>query len=1013
MKLCDFCIKRPAFTVVLSLLLIAIGLLCFFKLPLRYVPKIAVPVVTISTDYPGASSQIVETQVTNILEGAMSGIDGLKNITSSSTNGNSQITLTFRVGTSLNAAAADVRANVSQVLDQLPSDIKTPVVSKTNPNAQPILFLAYFNPNESIGQLTNYVKQFIVPRYEASPGVAKVMLWSPYHYALRIWLNPTEMAARGVTANDIKSVLRAQNTAVPTGTIKGKQVALTVVTDLKLSRPKQFANIVIKDTQNHVVKLGDVAKVQVGSEYRTSATDVRYFTVDGKAGVAIGLTPEAGANALAMTDQALALSERIKLSLPHGMRQIVEYNQSSFTRVAINSVYEAIVEAFVLILIVISLFLGSFRSAMVPIITVPICLIASFTVVYLIGYTVNSITLLALVLAVGLVVDDAIIMLENISRHIEQGDKPLEAAFKGSREIAFAVLAMTITLVGVYVPVAFLEGVSGVFFKEFAFTLLGAVFISGFVALTLSPMMCGKILKAQPVQSAYQSLLAKKLSHLEQGYKHLLSWVLRHIKSALCILLVLICVGGFVFVKLPKELAPQMAMPLFNMWVKVAPQTSYQKIHSQIGQFEKVLNNTPQIDNYLMQNWELGDFYAVIALKSASVKNAYRIASDLQAKLANIPGTNVNVSVVPPPLMWFLPSANPGEIEMNVLSTASFESIGKTLQTLMAKVKKDKRFENTDISLRWNARQLNIHVNRLLAADLNVPLNHITDTLQTMLGGVEVGKYTFGNQNFDVIMQLPDSDLNSADVLNALYVHSDKQKMIPLNSLLTTYLQNSPAVLEHTDRLRSGMLTTKLAPGVSMSEGIRALQQLAHDNLPSNTTYRFAGAAAQYLESSSTMLWVFVFSLIFIYLILVAQFESFVDPFIILTCVPFALIGALLMLKLTGNSLNLYSEIGLITLVGLIAKHGILITDFANKALAQGYTKWDAVIRGAALRLRPILMTTAAMVFGALPLALAFGPGSENRQQIGWVIVGGLLFGTFISLFLVPVAYILIKKSRQ
>lgn len=1011
MKLCDFCIKRPAFTTVLSLLLIAIGFICYQKLPLRYLPKMTVPVVTISTDYPGASSSTIETQVTDILEDSMSGLSGLKYMTSTSQNGNSQIVLTFKLGTNLDNAAADARANVAKVLDQLPLDAKPPIVSKTNPNAQPILFLAYFNPNESIGALTNYVKQFIVPQFEASPGVAKVALWSSHYYALRIWLNPSKMAARDITVNDVTKVLKNQNATVPTGTIKGDQLAYTVVTDLKLHRPSEFANLVIKDKSNHVIRLKDIAKVAVGSAHRTSDTVMRYFSVDGKPGVAIGLIPETGANALDMTNESLKLSHQISDSLPEGMRQIVEYNQSKFTQAALYSVYEAIIEAFILVLLVITLFLGSIRSALVPIVTVPICLISAFAVIYFLGYSINSITLLALVLAVGLVVDDAIIMLENISRFIEQGDKPLKAAFKGSKQIAFPVIAMTITLAGIYVPVAFASGISGIFFKEFAFTLLGAIFISGFVALTLSPMMCAKLLKPHHSESRYSIWLIHIFQHLQSRYHKALALCLSRARWLLTVLLVLMIIGGAAFYALPKSLAPSMNMPLINLWVKTAPQDSFTKTQSFIPQFEKALNHNLAIQDYLMQNWARGSFYAVLALKADQIKNSHEVAEQLQNQLSNIPGTEVTVNVAPPPLTWFLPSANPGQIELNVLTTASYKQLGVMLQNLMEKVKDNKDFINPDTTLQWSTRQLNVHVNRDLAADLNVPVSAITNTLETMLGGKQVGKYDFGNQNFDVIMQLPDKSLRSATILDKLYVHSDKQKMISLQSLVSTSVQNAPPSLDHYNRLRSATLTAALEPGVSMGEAINTLRTLSKEILPSSATISFSGSAQEYLESSGTMAWVFIFALVFMYLILVAQFESFTDPLIIMTCVPFALIGALILLKLAGNSLNLYSEIGLITLIGLIAKHGILITDFANEKLKEGKALSDAVLEAAQLRLRPILMTTVAMVLGALPLALAFGPGSEERHQIGWVIVGGLSFGTLISLFIVPLVFVSFKSK--
>ncbi|MEM9243077.1 MAG: efflux RND transporter permease subunit [Pseudomonadota bacterium] len=1012
MKLCNFCIKRPAFTTVLSLLIIAIGLICYQKLSVRYLPKITVPIITVSTDYPGASSQIVESQVTNLLEDAMSGLSGLKFMTSTSINGNSQIMLTFLPKTGINSATADIRANIAKVVDQLPPGTKMPVVSKLDANTQPILFFSYADDNKSIGALTNYVRQFIVPQFQASSGVAKVKLWSSHYYALRIWLNPTEMAARGVTVSDITQVLQHQNIAVPTGTIKGKELAYTVVADLKLHRPAQFGNLLIKDTNNHVVRLKDVARIEVGTEHRTTDTEMRYFSINGKQGVAIGLIPEAGANNLQMTDLALKLAHKIAAGLPDGMTQNIVYNQSDFTKAALHSVFEAIFEAFILVVLVIGLFLGSIRAAIIPIVTVPICLIGSFAVIYFLGYSINSITLLALVLAIGLVVDDAIVMLENIARFTEKGIAPLQAAFKGSKQIAFAIVAMTITLAGVYAPVGFSSGISGTFFKEFAFTLLGAVLISGFVALTLSPMMCATMLKTT-TQNRYHQWLEKLFNHLQIAYRQILHYLLKRALRVLTVIVALIAIGVLTFFSLSKELAPPMNMPIINVFVKTAPQDSYAKIHSFIPKFESTLNHTPEVQQYIMQNWNRQFFYSMTSLKPDQIKNSHKIAQRLQNELDNIPGTTATISVAPPPLTWYLPSSQPGSIQMNVMTSSSYLRLHQIMHDLVTAVKKDQRFINPDTALKWNTRQLNIEVNRDLVADLNVPISAVTDTLETMLGGKQVGKYEFGNQSFDVIMQLSDQDLKTSDILDQLYVHSNKHQMIPLQSLISTNITNAPPSLTHYNRLRSDTLTAKLAPGFSMGSAIHTLQTIAKQILPADTKISFSGSAEQYLESSNTMVWIFILALVFIYLILVAQFESFIDPLIILTCVPFAAFGALFALKLTGNSLNLYSEIGLVTLIGLIAKHGILITEFANQKLAEGKTVLEAIMEGASLRLRPILMTTSAMVLGALPLALAFGPGSENRHQIGWVIVGGLLFGTLISLIVVPMAYVLIQNIKR
>ena len=465
MKLCDFCIKRPAFTIVLSLLLITFGVVCYLKLPLRYLPKIIVPVISINTDYPGASSHLVEMRVTNVLEKALSGLSGLQFMTSSSRDGGSEITLTFKIGVNIDHAAQNSREKIEKISAELPRDAKLPVVSKIDPNAQPILFLAYFNADESIGALSDYVKQFIVPQFNASPGIAKVEVWSSDNNALRIDLTPDAMASRGITVGDVRRVLQSENVDVPAGEIKGNQLSYAVTANLNLRRPDAFSDLVIKDDGMHIVRLKDIASVSVSASYRGGDKNIHYFSVNGKPGVAIGLIPKAGGNNLTMTDGALMLAQHIAENLPAGMKQIVEYNQSDFTKAALHGVFEAIFEAFFLVLLVVFVFLGHARAALIPVVTIPICLIGSFSVVYFLGYTINSITLTALVLAIGLVVDDAIIMLENIVRFIEQGDSVKAAAFKGSQQIAFPVIAMTIVLAGAYLPVGFADGVSGIFFN--------------------------------------------------------------------------------------------------------------------------------------------------------------------------------------------------------------------------------------------------------------------------------------------------------------------------------------------------------------------------------------------------------------------------------------------------------------------------------------------------------------------------------------------------------------------
>ncbi len=1014
MNIGEFCIKRPALTIVISLLFIVLGATCYLKLPLRYLPDYTVPVISISTDYPAASSDIVESQVTAVLEDAMQGVPGLKFISSQSTNGNSQIVMTFKLGTDLNVAAEDVRSNVAKVTSQLPSTIQPPVVSKTDPNAAPVLFFAYADPNESIGVLTDYVKKFIVPQFETSTGVAKVLVWSSQFYAMRIWLDPAKMAATGVTVSDVENVINNQNIAVPTGTLENNQLLYNVTTDMKLHNANEFGNLVIKHENNSIVRLSDIATIAVGDEHRTSDTIMRYFAVNGNPGVAIGIIPEEGANNLVVTSEAVKLSQHIAQQLPAGLTQIIEYNQSDFTQADIESIYTAIIEAVIFIIAVVILFLGNWKAALIPIITIPVSLIGTFAIIFLIGFSINTLTLLALVLAVGLVVDDAIIMVENISRFIENGSSPLDAAIQGSAQITLAIIAVTLVLVAAYAPAGFMPGVSGVFFREFAFTLLAAVLISGVIALTLSPLMCARFFRQQH-DSRYQHYLNEKFEVIKGRYMTLLNSLLYKKVWVLVGIIIAIGVGISTFFYLPKELAPSMDMPLINVWATLPAQNSFSKTESFIPVIQNTLNEDKNIAAYLTQVWQPDTIYIAVALKSYKQRalNSYQIANILQSKLSNIPGVLVNVSSAPPPLTWGNPSLGLGDLGVNIMTTASYKQLHDVMINLVNEVKKNPQLINPDTELKWNTQQINIHVNRDLVSDLNIPMNDVTDTLAATIGGLQVGKYDFEGQNYDVIMQLPPTALQDINILDELYVRNKTDQMVPLSNFVTTTQNSAPATLTHFNRLRSDTLTVSFAQNYSMGQAVNYFKKLFAETLPDNVTYSFTGQAQQYLESNNSMIGMFCLAILLVYLILAAQFENFIDPLIIISSVPFAIIGAFVTLKITGNSLNLYSEIGLITLIGLITKHGILITEFANQLVKQAYPLHKAILEAAVLRLRPILMTTLAMILGAIPLAFAMGPGSENRQQIAWVIIGGLLIGTFISLIIIPVFYYAINILRQ
>ena len=870
-----------------------------------------------------------------------------------------------------------------------------------------MLWFAYLDSQQATLAVADYVNKFVKPLFAATPGVAKIIMGPDYTYAMRIWLDPSKMAARSVTVKDVQQVLRAQNLSVPTGQLRGDKVFYSIVTDLHLHSAQQFGNLVVRDANNHVVRLRDIAEVKVGQTEKQHV-----FLVGGKPGVAIGLIPEPGANSLDMTNRALALSRQIAAHLPPGMKQIIEFNQSTFTRASIHSVIEAIVEAVILVLLVVMAFLANWRAAAVPVVTIPICLLGSFALMWMLGFTINTVTLLALVLAIGLVVDDAIVVLENCMRYIEQGESRVQAAIKGCQQIGFIVLVMTLTLAAVYIPVGFASGVSGVFFREFAFTLLGAVLLSGFVALTLSPMMCSKVLAAHR-PGRYAQWVDRQFARLCVGYQKALVWLMRKTVWMVIAMVVVLASGWGAYRLLPKMLEPALNMPMVNVWGYLPANSSFEAGQRYVKAFDKVLDSTPDVSVYLMQMWQPNMIYAATKLVPWQQRHhtSQEIAQQIQQQLSDLPGVRVAVMSESPPLDAFATNTGvAGDVQLNLMTTGSYRHLHQVMQMFVKAAQSYPGLSQIDSTLKWNTEQIHVHIRRDLAADLNVPLSSITSTLQTMLGGhIDRKQYQFGSQSYDVILQLPFAKLKSLTLLQQLYVRSTRGKMIPLSSVVTVSKTSAPFAYPHFQRLRADTFTAQLQPGYDMGQAVAYLQSLAKQVLPANVTYHFVGKAGQYLQSAQSMAWLFVMAIIFIYLVLAAQFESFLDPLIILVCVPFAVIGALWVLWLTGNSLNLYSEIGLITLIGLIAKHGVFITEFANQQLAQGKPIMDAVLQGALTRLRPILMTTAAMVLGAFPLALAYGPGAANRAQIGWVIVGGLLLGTVMALFVVPFAYVWIK----
>jgi multidrug efflux pump len=1009
MNFTEFFIRRPAFTIVLTLLITIIGMISYNSLPVRWIPNVAPPIVSISTSYSGASASLIESEITSPIETVLSGIDGVESLTSSSRQGMSDITLTFKLGRNMNAVVEDVRSSLARLSGSLPHNVDAPIVSKADMNGTPVLFLAFSDPVRSPKDVSDYVDQFIVPRLQTVDGVALVQSYGKRTSAMRIWLDPAKMAASNVTVDDISKTLLDQNVEVPSGQIRGKDRYYNVVTNETLTSAAEFNDLIIRHDQNQVIRLRNVGEAIVAPADTDSA-----FRVQGSPAIALGIIPQSTANPLDVSHNVLKVFAEITKSLPIGMHSSIVYNEATFIHDSVKSVYEALIEAVIFVLLVILLFLGSWRAALIPVITIPVCLITTFALLHFFNFSINTITLMAFVLAIGLVVDDAIVMLENITRHIENGMSPFSAALKGSREIIFPIIAMTLTLAAVYTPIAFTSGLLGSIFSEFALTLAGSVLVSGLVALTLSPMMCSRLLIAAKGENNYQKWLGKKIVIIQNVYRRILMVVLAKRSKVLLVLGLVGLLGYGIYHILPSELAPMEDRDEVHVFVSAPHDASFQYTDSYVKKLEEIYKKIPEAESWLADVGGQGSSFQLINLKpwNQRQRSAKAIADELNEKFKDIPGVRAMASVPSPPLTWF--SGGQGDsVEMAVMSVGDYKELNGVMQQLVTAAKTYPGFAHVDNQLKWDREQFEVNLDREKAAELKVPLQSITNTISTLLAGKNVGKFSYGGKQYDITMQMDNKALANPDIISRLYVRSDTNNMVPMAILASIHETTNPGTLSHYERLRSDNLMASLAPGYTIADAVKTLEKIAQQILPDNMKIAFQGEAKNYLESNNKMAITFLLALLFIYLVLVAQFESFIDPLVILLTVPFAVIGALLTLEVVGCTMNIYSNIGLVTLIGLIAKHGILITEFANHARQQGQSIEEAVINAALLRLRPILMTTSSMILGALPLALAFGPGAETRHQVGWVIVGGLFIGTFFSLIVVPVAYTYLAKFKK
>jgi multidrug efflux pump len=1007
MQLSETSIRRPVFATVLSLLILLIGYVSFTRLSVREYPKIDEPVVTVETKYVGASSEVVESQVTKVLEDSLAGIEGVDVITSISRQEQSQITVKFVLSRDADSAAADVRDKVSRVRQRLPQGIDEPVIAKVEADAFPVIWLAFSSETMTALQLSDAANRIAKPMMQTAPGASDVRIFGERKYSMRIWLDPDKLAAYKLTTQDAEDALRRSNLEVPAGRIESRLREFNVTAATDLQRPQEFRQIVIKTVNGNPIRLGDVARIEQGPLSERTST-----RLNGREAITLGVIRNATANPLDLSAAVRAMIPKLKENLPPGIEIDVANDNSVFIERSIKAVFSTILEAVVLVALVIFVFLRTFRASIIPLVTIPASLIGTFALMALFGFTINTLTLLALVLAIGLVVDDAIVVLENIYRHIEEGMEPFQAAIKGAKEIAFAVIAMTLTLAAVYAPLAFTPGRTGRLFTEFALALAGSVVVSGFVALTLSPMMCSLLLKHNPTPNRFDRGIERGLKAITNGYASALSFTL---KRRWIVLLGMVITGFSVWYLLTttkSELAPMEDRGVILNVINGPDGATMNYTARYVQAIERIGAGYKEFDRTFTVTGNPSVAQGNVFLRALPWEERTRstmdIAREMSPRISSLPG--VTAFAITPPSLGQGFRERP--VSFVVVTSDSYQNLAQVVRAFQEEMAKNPGLISVDTDLRLNKPEFRMEVDRERAADLGIGIDAVARAVETMMGGRSVTRYKREGEQYDVMVQTNSTGRDTPDDIEKIFVRGRNEAMIPLSALVKIREVVVPRELNHFGQRRSATITANVAANYSLGEALEFMNTTAQKVLKPGYSTDLNGTSREFRNSSGSLIVVFVLAMLFIYLVLAAQFESFIDPFVIMFSVPLSMVGALLALQWSGGTLNVFSQIGLITLVGLITKHGILIVEFANQLREQGVDMLEAVKQSATLRLRPILMTTGAMVLGAIPLALATGAGAESRKQIGWVIVGGMSLGTLLTIFVVPTMYTLFARKR-
>jgi len=1006
MSLSSLSINRPVLATVLAIVILLFGIVGFTFLGVREFPSVDPAIISVSTSYPGANSDVIETQITEPLEQSINGIPGVRSLTSVSSQGSSRITVEFELTVDLETAANDVRDKVSQAMRRLPRDCDPSTVTKADADASPILFLTVESQKRSLLELSEIADLTLKQQLQTVSGVSAINIFGEKRYAMRLWIDPVKLAGYELTPMDVRNAITRENVELPSGAIEGTTTQLTIRTLGLMTTPKEFNDLIIKQSGDQIVRFQDIGRAELGPE------DIRgILKNDGVPMAMLAVVPQPGSNQIEIVDEIYRRLDYIRKDLPDDVKVNVNYDNTEYIRSSISEVKNTIFIAFLLVVIIIYFFLRSWRATIIPILVIPVSLIGSFFIMYLAGFSINVLTLLAMVLAIGIVVDDAIVVMENIYVKVESGMTPFEAGLKGSKEIYFAIISTTITLVSVFFPIVFLQGITGRLFREFGIVMAGTVAISAFLALSLTPMVSTKLLRHEKSHTWFYRKTDHFFQNLNNAYKNSLSSFLKHRRSAFLILAVAIGLIFLLWTTIPSEMAPLEDRSQITINMSATEGATYEYMLAYADDLaDLVEQKIPERVRYtsMVRGGTFANIRIVLTKPDERERTQQQIADVLAADLRS--KTKARAFVMQQSTFG---SRRAGMPVQYVLQATSIEKLREILPEFMNRVMESEILQMADVNLKFSKPELRIHINREKAITMGVSTQNIGQTLQLALSGQRFGYFFMNGKQYQILGELARSDRNKPLDLKSLYVRNNSGDMIQFDNLVTLSEETAPPQLYRYNRFVAATVSAGLAPGKTISEGLEEMDKIAHEVLDESFRTALAGDSKDFRESSSSLMFAFMLALILIFLVLAAQFESFKDPFIVMMTVPLALTGALVFMWYFNITMNIFSQIGLIMLIGLVSKNGILIVEFANQRQNAGMSKIEAIKYAAAARFRPILMTSFATILGISPLALGLGEGAQSRVAMGIAVIGGMIFSTFLTLYVVPAIYTYISSERK